>query len=324
MRKLTIITILIILLSSTVFISCSDFLSPEVIREIIRWSTFWSSDEIVVRSIDALSDTNYWFAGRDITSSNITIGHYADGTWSFTSIDDGGYSFINSIDMLSDTEGWFVGNFGVVYHLDNGTWAEATDYPGSDTCYQVQALSASSVWVLASDGIYHFNGLAWTSYDVGDNISRIFMYDGSGYAFSSNNNTFYAWDGSAWTQEDTTLPGVDTGFISSDGTGYLAAETTDAEGNYTVIYERTPGTPITYTEVYSTAVGISLNISTGNNSGSYFFAGDNASVSIVNGTATDLKAAPPEGTGLTDLQLLSTGKIIAVGSGSGSGKILKN
>ncbi len=92
-----------------------------------------------------------------------------------------------------------------------------------------------SVWVGTNNGVSHFDGAIWTTYQtsnsgLGNNgIIRIFI-DENGVKYFATRSGAYRFDGVAW---DTVLPSPGVGFIEKDRAGGLVLQTFTESEYYT-------------------------------------------------------------------------------------------
>jgi len=141
---------------------------------------------VLPRTIVALSATNVWVNGTDISGTGFdgddpeVILHYDGSQWTREKTDLAN-SRVYGMVLLSPTEGWAVGSLSggtgphpahpqkaLVEQYSHGTWQQDTSFTGppnssGSSLYGIAMVSASEGWAIGSDGlIIHDLGGAWT------------------------------------------------------------------------------------------------------------------------------------------------------------------
>jgi hypothetical protein len=144
-------------------------------------------------SIDALS-SNFVYIGGD----DGKMFFYNGSTWYRDSMPTTGT--IKDLKIITQTNAWAVGNS--VYHYDGISWVVPSDAPSLDgsSCYSIDALDASHVWIGSYGKIAFYNGSSWSTTSINaKEITDIQMVDSNnGWALSSDGKVYY-YNGSGWS-----------------------------------------------------------------------------------------------------------------------------
>jgi cysteine-rich repeat protein len=114
---------------------------------------------------------------------------------------------LRSIHGRSADEVWVVGNadsIGCVYRWDGASWSPLP-FPGASYPYDVWAFGPDDVWVAASssDGLFHWNGVSWTTFSLSDRPDPWGVRALWGVApddlWAVGGSIAAHWDGTSWT-----------------------------------------------------------------------------------------------------------------------------
>lgn len=92
---------------------------------------------------------------------------------------------------------WAVGAQGEVFAFDGATWS-STQTPTTSELTGIFAFDEDDVWVSASSEILHWNGVEWSSVEMGSGLVDVYGADGHVWAVGDNSSVHH-WDGSTWS-----------------------------------------------------------------------------------------------------------------------------
>lgn len=210
------------------------------------------SRSVFVQSIWAVSQDDVW-AGVDQTSGGGTgtgqfLYHWDGNSWEPVSLPAYPNTSIRSIHGTAWNDIWAGGTndsgYGVLFHYDGISWTvnrTFSDHFYSTYVHSLQALSPSSLWLVADADVWHWNGSAWSRWHLpymsamqAPASIRAFSdtdvwASGMGHlwAWWSDEQCVWHWNGSTWTETYIGVWGTmgehqsDGGFIGGIATNNL-------------------------------------------------------------------------------------------------------
>lgn len=160
----------------------------------VRWIRVPSGTDAGLLGVWGTSPTDAWAVGFDGT-----IVHWDGMRWG--AVPSGTTERLMSVGGSSDRDAWAVGFGGTIRRWDGVAWSAVGGATG--WLQDVWAASSSDAWIIGYDGLFRWQGTAWTpASPVPFAISS-----GSGLGGSSsthvvavgNGSAAYRWDGASWT-----------------------------------------------------------------------------------------------------------------------------